>query len=123
MPEIEIRSEIQQNPIADEVSALIAIVRPILTGLLWSLKEDIVTDTDSYESLKLKKLPRLYRQGDGDCGICYEYAVHEAIRSGDAVVASDATAGVFVSANHGSAGICVDAAFDRRSRSSSKRCC
>jgi hypothetical protein len=24
-------------------------------------------------------LPRLYRAGDGDCGICFEYAVHEAI--------------------------------------------
>lgn len=86
MPEIEIRSEIQQNPVADEVSALIAIVRPILTGLLWSLKEDIVLDTDTYEGLKLKKLPRLYRQGDGDCGICYEYAVHEAVRSSDGSV-------------------------------------
>jgi hypothetical protein len=24
-------------------------------------------------------LPRLYKAGDGDCGICFEYAVHEAI--------------------------------------------
>jgi hypothetical protein len=29
MPQIEIRTEVQNNPVADEVSALIAIVRPI----------------------------------------------------------------------------------------------
>lgn len=28
-------------------------------------------------------LPRLYRPGDGDCGICFEYAVHDAVRRHD----------------------------------------
>ncbi len=32
-------------------------------------------------------LPRLYRPGDGDVGICFEYAVHEALNNGDARVA------------------------------------
>ena len=27
-----------------------------------------------------KILPRAYLRGDGDCGICFEYAVHEALR-------------------------------------------
>jgi hypothetical protein len=31
-------------------------------------------------------LPRLYRPGDGDVGICFEYAVHEAMNKGDARV-------------------------------------
>jgi hypothetical protein len=31
-------------------------------------------------------LPRLYRPGDGDCGICFEYAVHDAIRRGDPLI-------------------------------------
>ncbi len=31
-------------------------------------------------------LPRLYRPGDGDCGICFEYAVHDAIRRGDELI-------------------------------------
>jgi hypothetical protein len=34
----------------------------------------------------LKLLPRLYREGDGDCGICFEYAVHDAIKRGEPTV-------------------------------------
>lgn len=34
----------------------------------------------------MKMLPRLYRAGDGDIGICFEYAVHEALNAGDARV-------------------------------------
>jgi hypothetical protein len=44
MNEIEIRSEVQKNPVADEVSALIAVVRPILAGLLYALKQDVVRE-------------------------------------------------------------------------------
>jgi hypothetical protein len=35
--------------------------------------------------VKLMMLPRLCRPGDGDYGICFEYAVHDAMRRGDAV--------------------------------------
>ncbi|WP_226596521.1 hypothetical protein [Marinobacter nauticus] len=77
---INIRSEIQENPVAGEVAALVSVVRPILYGLLYSLKADVVKELGSYEDVKLKMLPRLYKQGDGDCGICYEYAVHDAMQ-------------------------------------------
>ena len=43
----------------------------------------MVAEAGGYEGVKLKMLPRLYRAGDGDCGICFEYAVHEAMNSGD----------------------------------------
>ena len=35
---IQLRLEFQENPVADEVSAITAVVRPILEGLLYSLK-------------------------------------------------------------------------------------
>jgi len=54
-----------------------------LTGVLYALKADVVAEAGGYEGVKLKMLPRLYRAGDGDCGICFEYAVHEAMNSGD----------------------------------------
>jgi hypothetical protein len=76
---MELRTERQQNPVADEVSALNAIIRPILAGILFALKKDVVAEVGGYESAKLFMLPRLYRPGDGDCGICFEYAVHDAI--------------------------------------------
>ncbi len=86
MTQIEIRTEVQNNPVADEVSALIAIVRPILAGLLYALKADVVQSVATYDELPLKILTRLYRPGDGDCGICYEYAVHDAVRNGEATI-------------------------------------
>jgi hypothetical protein len=78
--------EFQQNPVADEVSAVTAVVRPILEGVLYALKADVVEEAGGYENVKLKMLPRLYRPGDGDCGICFEYAVHDALNRGEASV-------------------------------------
>jgi len=86
MKNMEVRLEQQQNPIADEVSALIAVIRPILEGLLFGLKADVVEEVGGYQNVKLKMLPRLYRRGDGDVGLCFEYAVHAAIRDGNAGV-------------------------------------
>lgn len=83
---MEIRVETQRNPVADEVAALFAVVQPILEGLLHALKQDVVAEVGGVENVKLKMLPRLYRPGDGDCGICFEYAVHDAMRRGDANV-------------------------------------
>lgn len=76
---MQIRSQIQQASVADDFSALVAVVRPILEGLLYALKMDVVTSVGGYYKITLKLLPRLYRKGDRDCGICFEYAVHDAI--------------------------------------------
>ena len=80
MNSLVIQREIQLSPVADPHSALIALVRPILYGLVYSLKHDVVSEVGGYENLKLKMLPRLRRASDGDVGICFEYAVHEAVR-------------------------------------------
>ena len=86
MNNMNIRKESQLNPVADEVSALIAVVRPILRGLLIGLKQDVVKEVGGINLVKLKMLPRLYLKGDGDCGICYEYAVHDAIHRNDGLI-------------------------------------
>ncbi len=80
---MKIRKEIQVEEIHDDVLALTSVVRPILTGLLYALKADVVAEAGGFENVKLKMLPRLYRGGSGDCGICFEYAVHEAMQNGD----------------------------------------
>lgn len=82
MSNLLIQRESQLSPVADPYSALVALVRPILQGLLYSLKHDVVNEVGGYQNLKLKMLPRLRiaSDGDGDVGICFEYAVHEAIR-------------------------------------------
>lgn len=83
---MQLRMEFQQNPVADEVSAVTAVVRPILEGVLYALKSDVVAEMGGYENVKLKILPRLYRPGDRDCGICFEYAVHDALNRGESTV-------------------------------------
>lgn len=85
---MKIQRQIQLNPVGDDVLALTAAVRPIITGVLMALKQDIVEEAGGYENVKLKMLPRLYRPGDGDVGICFEYAVHEAMSNKDSRVLS-----------------------------------
>ncbi len=76
---MQLRLQLQRNPVSDEVSAVTAVVRPVLEGLLYALKSDVVAEAGGYENVKLKMLPRLYRPSDRDCGICFEYAVHDAV--------------------------------------------
>lgn len=83
---MEVRREKQLNPVGDEVLAITAVVAPILLGVLSALKQDVVAEVGGHANVKLKMLPRLYRPGDGDVGICFEYAVHEAMNNGDAQV-------------------------------------
>lgn len=84
--DINVRVERQLNPVADDVSATIAVVRPILHALLHALKADVVAQAGGLQNVPLFMLPRLYRPGDGDCGICFEYAVHDAINRCDPLV-------------------------------------
>jgi len=84
--QLQLRIETQRHAVADDVSALFAVVRPILEGLLYGLKGDVVAEVGGRDHVKLKMLPRLRRRGDGDTGICFEYAVHDAMRRADPLV-------------------------------------
>lgn len=84
---MELKIQRQINPIQSEVAALISVIRPILEGLLYGLKADVVAEVGGYNDVKLKMLNRLYRQGDGDIGLCFEYAIHNAIRNRDPLIA------------------------------------
>ena len=80
---MQLRFQFQKNKVADEVAAITAVVRPILEGLLYALKYEIVQYVGGYEKVPLLLLPRLYKPGDGDVGLCFEYAVHDALRRRD----------------------------------------
>lgn len=73
----------QNNPVSSEVEAIFAVSIPILRGILYSLNRDVVKNAGGYDNISLRMLARLYREGDGDCGICFEYAVHDAIVKGN----------------------------------------
>jgi hypothetical protein len=84
---VEIREERQASPVGDPVSALTAVTRPIISGVLHSIGLEYL---DSYEgdrtAVPLKMVGKLRTQGDGDVGIAFEYAIHDAILTGDSVV-------------------------------------
>ena len=65
---------------------LYAMVAPILFGLLVGLKHEVIESCRGIDKILLRELARNYREGDGDCGICFEYAVHSAIRNNNPLV-------------------------------------
>lgn len=82
-PKLQLRIETQRNRVADEVSALTAVVRPILEGTLFALRGDVVAPMGGHAQITLRMLARLYKPGDGDCGLCFEWAVHDAMNRRD----------------------------------------
>lgn len=76
----------QTHEIGSEMEALFSVIIPILRGILYSLKREHVEMFGGYEKITLEQLAMAYKEGDGDCGICFEYAVHDAIISGNADV-------------------------------------
>ncbi len=65
---------------------LLAMIGPILFGLTVKLKHEVTKDFGSINDILLRQLARSYRDNDGDCGACFEYAVHSAIRNNNPLV-------------------------------------
>ena len=84
---MEIREDRQKNPVADEVSALVAVTGPVIAGVLQSVPAEVTNTFGERDRLPLKMLGRLREEGDGDCGIAFEYAIHDAVLSRDASIA------------------------------------
>jgi hypothetical protein len=80
---VKLAVEIQTGPVEDETRARIAMVRPILRATLFALSLERVERLGGYVKVTLHDLAREWREGDGDCGICFEYAIHEAIERKD----------------------------------------
>lgn len=83
---MEIMEDRQSSPVVDEVGALVAVARPVLVGVLQSISEEVVNTFGERDQLPLRMLGRLRKRGDGDCGIAFEYAVHDAVISADPTV-------------------------------------
>ena len=83
---IELSKCKQVNEVHSEYEALFSVIYPILLGLTYTLKNDIVEQVGGYNNISLELFTRLYKPGDGDCGICFEYAVHNAITNKDSDV-------------------------------------
>lgn len=78
--------QIQRDSIGESVRARYSMVIPILRGMLFATKGDIVTALGGHRTITLEQFARVYVENPGDYGICFEYAVHQAIRERDAAV-------------------------------------
>jgi len=85
--QLPLRIERQLNRVADPVSAVLAVAGPVLLGTLQALRQDRTARLGGLDQVTVQDLAREYRAGDGDYGICFEYAVHDAISRGDPLVA------------------------------------
>jgi hypothetical protein len=84
---LEIREERQAASVADVVEALIAVTRPIIAGVLYSIGAEYLSEYEGdRRRVPLKMLGRLRKQSDGDTGIAFEYAIHDAVLTSDPVV-------------------------------------
>lgn len=83
---MQVREERQVNEVAEDVSALVAVTRPIIAGLLHSIGEEFLAAHGGRENMRLADLGRVRKANDGDLGVAFEYAVHDAIVNGNPIV-------------------------------------
>jgi hypothetical protein len=69
----------QVGGVTDTTRAKFAMVRPILTATLHSLAGDRIAKLGGRDKVTLEDLAREFIEGSGDCGICFEYAVHDGL--------------------------------------------
>lgn len=76
---LKLQTEHQIGPITDALRARVALGLPVLKGILFALKQDRAVRFGGYPGVTVWDLAREYLEGDRDYGICFEYAVHDAI--------------------------------------------
>jgi hypothetical protein len=57
------------------------MIIPIVEGMLYSTKQSMINALGGYEKITFEQFSRIYVEHPGDYGICFEYAVHQAIKS------------------------------------------
>ena len=57
------------------------MIVPVIEGTLFAMNEQRIIRLGGLAAWTLADLAREYREGSGDAGICFEYAVHDAIAS------------------------------------------
>lgn len=73
--------EIQTSLISEPIRARYAMAIPILYGMLYSTKRNIIEQCGGYNKITFETFCRIYIEHSGDYGICFEYAVHDSIRA------------------------------------------
>jgi hypothetical protein len=73
--------EIQSDDVSEAVRARYTMVSSILRAMLYSSNKAMVDALGGPASITLEQLARIYQEGSGEYGICFEYALHDSIRA------------------------------------------
>ena len=73
--------EIQSAEVGEAVRARYTMTASILRAMLYSSKKEMVEALGGPAKITLEQLARIYQEGPGDFGVCFEYALHDSIRS------------------------------------------
>lgn len=76
----------QLNETSDPVRSKFAMAVPVIEATLFALNTARVARLGGLTKWTLADLAREYREGSGDAGICFEYAVHDAIARHDPLI-------------------------------------
>lgn len=78
--------QIQADEVGEAVRARFTMVAPIIRGMLYSTKGDSVDALGGYDKITLENFARNYIEQPRDYGICFEYAVHNALQRRDPAI-------------------------------------
>jgi hypothetical protein len=73
--------EIQSDEVGESVRARYTMTASILRAMLYASQREMVAALGGQEKITLEQLARIYQEGTGDFGICFEYALHDSIRA------------------------------------------
>lgn len=72
---------IQSDEVGEAVRARYSMTASILRAMLYSSQRAMIEALGGPTKITLEQLARVYEEGDGDFGICFEYALHDSIRA------------------------------------------
>lgn len=72
---------IQDSEVGEAVRARYTMVASILRAMLYATHGPMVNALGGPTKITLEQLARIYQEGSGDYGICFEYALHDSIRA------------------------------------------
>lgn len=73
--------EIQEDDVGEAVRARYTMAASIIRAMLYSSNREMVKALGGPDKITLEQLARIYQEGTGDFGICFEYALHDSIRA------------------------------------------
>lgn len=80
------KPQVQQDAVREAVRARYAMVIPIIRGMLNATKTSVLDQVGGRDKVSLEVFARMYLEKPGDYGICFEYAVHQAMRDREASI-------------------------------------